>query len=163
ELNFLAWQPAEGGRTYDLSAGGRVRLTFQWTEAHSPSVDSDPGPDPYRAPLADLRLLVLRQRDPTGTPLSTDDFNVVARRARPPQMIARAPNWAAYEHVVEFAVDPPGRFAVRLEGSIPPTLRPADFPAPPARDRFWEPTGRLFAEVTDPAARVQGRPVFGDF
>ncbi len=163
ELNFLAWQPAGGERAFDLPAGARVRLTLQWTEAHDPAADSAPGPDPYRAPVADLRLLVLRQRDPTGTRLSTDDFNVVARAAGLPQMIARAPNWATYEHVVEFAPDAAGRFALRLEGSVPPTIRPRDFPSVPALDRFWEPTARLFAEVADPAARGQGRPVFGDF
>ena len=41
--------------------GAKVRLTFQWTEAHDASVSDYPGPDLYRTPLADLHLLVLRQ------------------------------------------------------------------------------------------------------
>jgi hypothetical protein len=159
DVNFLAWQPAAAERTFDLPAGARVRLVFQWSEAHDPSVSDLPPPDLYRTPLADLRLLVLRQRDPGGTKVGSDDFNVIARTDPLPQLIERRPNWATYEHVVEFAVDAPGRFAVRLEGTIAPTTRPPTVPSLPILERTWEPHGRLFAS----AAGADGRLVIGDY
>src|SRR5207247_7343652 len=117
------------------------------------------GPDLYRVPLANLRLLVLRQRDPTGTKVGTDDFNVIARNDALPQLIERQPNWATYEHVVEFAVDAAGRFALRLEGTIPPTTRPETVPTLPALERWWEPRGRLFVSATG----ANGRPLLGGY
>ena len=106
---------------------------------------------------------MLRQRDPSGTRVASDDFNVVARSESLPQMIDRAPNSATYEHIIEFTVDAPGRFAVRLEGFVPPTTRPANTPTLPALAKFWGPKARLFADAADPALAGQGRVVFGDF
>ena len=160
EVNFLAWQLAGVGRTFDLPAGAKIRLTFQWTEAHDPLVSDLPGPDLYRAPLADLHLLVLRQRDPSGRKVASDDFNVVARTEPLPQLIERCPNWATYEHVVEFTVDVPGRFAVRLEGYVPPTTRPATVATIPAQERSWEARGRLFVTA---AGLTTGHVVVADY
>jgi hypothetical protein len=159
EVNFLAWQAAGAERTFDLPAGARVRLTFQWTEAHEPAVSNLPGPDLYRAPLAKLHLLVLRQRDPSGTKVATDDFNVIARSDSLAQLIEHRPNWATYEDIVEFTADAPGRFAVRLEGTVPPTTRPASVPSLPILDRAWEARVRLFVDTTGAA----GRAVIGDY
>jgi hypothetical protein len=160
EVNFLAWQLAGVGRTFDLPAGAKIRLTFQWTEAHDPAVSDIPGPDLYRAPLADLHLLVLRQRDPSGTKVASDDFNVVARTEPLPQLIERHGSWATYEHVLEFAVDAPGRFAVRLAGYVPPTTRPATVPTIPALERAWEARGRLFVTA---AGLNTGHVVIADY
>jgi hypothetical protein len=160
EINFLHWQPAGGQRSFDLPAGAKVRLTFQWTEAHDPNVSNIPGPDLYRVPLADLRVLVLRQRDPSGTRVSNDDFNVITQTEQLPQLIERQRSWATYEHVVEFAVDTPGRFAVRLEGTIPPTIRPPTVASLPIQDRSWSPHGRLFVGVTGASG---GQLVIGDY
>jgi hypothetical protein len=163
EVNFLEWQPEKGDRAADLPAGAKIRVALQWTEAHDPQAGEWPGPDPYRTPLADVRLLVLRQRDPSGRRVATDDFNVVARSDRLPQLIDRAPNSATYEYIVEFALDGLGRYALRLEGTVPPTIRLTNLPTIPAIERTWEPHARLFVEVTDVGSRDQGRPVFGDF
>ncbi len=158
EVNFLGWQGAE--RSVNLPAGAKVRLAFQWTEAHDPTVSDLPGPDLYRTPLADLHLLVLRQRDPSGTKVGSDDFNVIARAAPLPQLIERQPSWATYEYVLEFAVDAAGPFAVRLEGYIPPTIRPATVPSLPILDRSWEARGRLFVSTT---GATGGQIVIGDY
>jgi hypothetical protein len=159
EVNFIAWQSGER-QTFDLPPGAKVRLTFQWTEAHDPSVSDIPGQDLYRVPLADLRVLVLRERDPSGMRVSNDDFNVIARTEPLPQLIERHQSWATYEHVVEFAVDAPGRFAVRLEGTIPPTIRPPTVPSLPAIERTWAPHGRLFVSVS---GATGGQLVIGDY
>ena len=42
---------------------------MQWCEAHDPEF-FERGEDLYREPLADLRLLLLRQRDPSGIKLA---------------------------------------------------------------------------------------------
>jgi hypothetical protein len=160
EINFLGWNQPGTERTFDLPAGAKVRLTFQWTEAHDPTVSDLPGPDLYRVPLADLRLLVLRQRDPIGAKVGSDDFNVIARSDSLPQLIERHPNWATYEHVVEFAVDAAWPIAVRLEGRIPPTIRPATVPSLPILDRGWEARGRLFVSTTGVTG---GQVVIGDY
>jgi hypothetical protein len=160
EINFLHWLTANGQRSFDLPAGAKVRLTFQWTEAHDPSVSDIPGPDLYRVPLADLRLLVLRQRDPSGMKVSNDDFNVIAQTEPLPQLIERHRSWATYEHVVEFAVDTPGRIAVRLEGTVPPTIRPPTVASLPIQDRSWSPHGRLFVNMS---GATGGQLVIGDY
>src|SRR5581483_11142848 len=161
EVNFLAWQPAGAERTFDLPAGARIRVTLQWTEAHDPAVSDLPGPDLYRVPLANLRLMVLRQRDPLGRAVGSDDFNVVARNDPMPQLIERRPTWATYEQVVEFTAETAGHFALRLEGTVPPTIRPQDVASLPILERQWEPRVRLF--ITASGVPATGRVVFGDY
>jgi hypothetical protein len=71
ELNFLGWQPYEGTRAADLPAGARVRVSMQWREPHDAHYYARPGEeDLYRRPLASLRLVLLRQRDPQGKQVS---------------------------------------------------------------------------------------------
>lgn len=161
DLNFLAFQSPEGQDLGELPAGTRLRIAFQWTEAHDPAADAL-GPEIYRSPLADLSLILLRQRDATHTKLAADDFNVVARSVKLPQMIDRAPNVATYEHIVEVTLDTPGRFAVRIEGTVPNGFRPESLPALGPK-RTWEARGRLFVEVADTATLAKGRAVIGDF
>jgi hypothetical protein len=161
ELNFLGWVPAEGGnRVADLPAGAKIRVALQWTETHNPQADSINGTDPYRTPLVDLKLLVLRQRDPSGKQVASDDFNVIARSTKLPQMIERTANLATYETVIEFTVESAGRYAVRLEGFVPPTTWPADVPFIPTQVRQWEPRARVFVEAS---GAMNGRPVIADF
>jgi len=164
ELNFLAWQPHNNQRTAELPAGAHVRVALQWTEAHDPSVTPGPdGADPYRAPVADLRLVVLRQRDTTGKQVSSDDLNVVARSVQLPQQLSRSATAATYEHVVEFAVEAAGGYALRVEGMLPRSTRPLFAPTLPSQEKSWELTARLFVETTDASSRGQGRPLFADF
>jgi hypothetical protein len=161
ELNFLGWVPAEGGnRVADLPAGAKMRVAVQWTETHDSQADASDGTDPYRTPIVNLQIIVLRQRDPSGAKVASDDFNVIARSARLPQMIERTPTMATYEAIVEFTVESAGRYALRLEGIVPPTIRPAGAPTVPAQNRRWEPRARVFVEAS---GATNGRPVIADF
>jgi hypothetical protein len=164
ELNFLGWQPHNYERTAELPAGARVRVALQWTEAHDPDVGPGPdGADPYRAPIADLHVVALRQRDASGRRVANDDLNVAAQSVRLPQLISRSATAATYEHVVEFSVDEAGGYALRIEGVVPRSTRPNSAPTLPSQEKSWELTARLFVETIDAGSRGQGRPVFADF
>jgi hypothetical protein len=162
ELNFLAWQPFAGSQRPTLPVRARIRLSIQWREVHDPEFFRR-GEDLYLRPLADLRLVVLRQRDPSGKLLPTDDFEVVARSEGLPQRLDNRPESAVYEQTVEFAVDPAGHYALRVEGRVPPGTRPADVPSLPGMEANWELRPRIFVDAADPASRLVGRPVFEDW
>jgi hypothetical protein len=188
ELNFLAWRPYEGKTEQDLPAGARIRLSLQWREPHDPTLFFRPGaPDLYRTPLAELRLLVLRQRDPDGKLLPADDFEVVGRAEGLPQRLDNQPNASTYELVVEFTVAKAGRYAVRVERQVPtrwviisdpksgregigvvegltPTgIRPVGVATLPEVEKNWELRPRLFVRAVDDKVGREGRPVLGDF
>jgi hypothetical protein len=166
ELNFLAWQPHEGKRALDLPAGATVRVTVQWREFADRQF-RDPGDELTLPPRINLGLLVLRQRDPSGTRLRTDDLEVVARTlANPPRRPLRLDTHidsALYEQAVEFSTDKGGRFAIRVDGTGRPALRLQDEPTIRAAEKFWELRPRVFVEVLDAASRQAGRPVLVDF
>src|SRR5262249_7447944 len=90
ELNFLGWQDHSGAEKPDLPAKARVRVSVQWREPHEPGF-LQRGEDLYRTPLANLRLLVLRQRDPSGAKLPADALEVVARSLDLPQRLDNQP------------------------------------------------------------------------
>lgn len=161
ELNFFGWQPVGEAPAQELPKA-RLRVSVQWREPHDPAFWQD-GQDFYRRPLADVRLLVLRQRDPTGTRLPADDMEVVARSDGVPLLLDNQPSSAAYEQTVEFPVDNPGRYALRVEGRIQPTVRPASEPTLPSLQKTWELRPRLFVRALDEPARATGRPVFMDY
>src|SRR6476619_2666379 len=97
ELNFLAWQPWDGPRSLDLPAKARVRLSLQWREPHDPDYFLRPRePDYYRLPLAQMRLVVLRQRDPEGKTKPADTFDVVAPSLFLPERLAHVSNSSVY-------------------------------------------------------------------
>src|SRR5262249_37712178 len=96
QVNFLAWQPFRGPRARLLPAGTRVRVTLQWPEPHDPDF-ARPGRDPYRPPLAPLRLVVLGQPDPDGQKRPSDDLVLVAESSGLPQRIDNRPSGATYE------------------------------------------------------------------
>jgi hypothetical protein len=163
ELNFLGWQPFKGKPTGELPEKATVRLTLQWREAHDPAYVQLPE-DPYRLPLANLRILLLRQRDPTGTRLPADEMEVAAYSVGPPLRIQNLPNSATYEQTLEYTVDPAGHYAVRIEGRVPPSTRPPGTTAVGSGpQRTWELRARLFVSVRDDASRAVGRPVFLDY
>lgn len=161
ELNFLGWQPFGKERALDLPAGARLRLSVQWQEAHDPRF-FDAVPDAYLRPLADLKLVILRQRDPSGTKVVADEFDVMARSAGLPQRLNSRPDSATYEQFVEFTADVAGRYAVRLEGRTPGRTQPEEAPRLPALERNWELWPRLFVEVVDDGSRQAGRAIFHD-
>lgn len=188
ELNFLAWRPHLGEKTLDLPAKAGLRVSLQWREPHDPAYFVRPGEeDAYRQPLADLRLVVLRQRDPSGKTESSDFFDVVARSPLSPQRLDNVPSASVYEQSVDFTVERPGRYAVRIErprerewflradprlGRLTFTLlqglqstgvRPAGAPALPELEKQWELWPRLFVQTVDDGLRLQGRPVWHDY
>jgi hypothetical protein len=158
ELNFLAWQTAGGKSVRELPQGAHVRVSIQWKEAHDPEA-GQPGQDHYREPLAKLRLVVLRQPDPTGAKVPADDLIVVAESAGLPQRLVNSPTSATYEQTVEFTVSEPSRYAVRVEGRPPDGTRPANAPTLPFLKQSGEFRPRLFVTTLAGA----GRAVFHDF
>ncbi len=182
ELNFLKWEPF-------VPAGNkgpaRLRISLQWREPHDPDYYFRPGEeDRYRTPLAELRVTVLRQRDPSGKVLPTDDFEPVAVTYGAPQRLDNRPNMATYEQGIEFTIERSsryaafvvrqqperwdliqdrvtGRYSFVLERGLAPTgIRPLGAPSLEAFEKKWELWPRLFVECVDPLASTAGRPVF---
>jgi hypothetical protein len=156
ELNFLGWH--DGKSSADLPAGARLRISLQWREAHDPDFMLH-DEDVYRTPLAPLRLLVLRQRDPDGKKLNGDDMEVIAQSDLLPQRIHSEPNSAMYEQTVDFTTPAVGRYAVLVLGRAPAGIRPADRATVPSDTRTGEVHPRLFVD----APPGDGKPVFVDF
>jgi hypothetical protein len=168
ELNFLAWQPFGKARTLALPAGAHLRVSVQWREPHDPAFLRR-GEDLYREPLARLRLVLLRQRDPSGELLPTDDMEEVSHtmgygeRYGLPQRLANSPSSATYQQTLEFTIPRAGRYALRLEGRVPRGTRPRRAPHLPGLAKTWELHPRAFVEVVDEPSRAKGRPVFLDY
>src|SRR5262249_1042546 len=160
-LNFLAWQPFGAAAAPDLPEKARVRVTIQWREPHDPDLTFE-ADDPYREPLANLGLLILKQRDPTGAKLATDDLDWGARATAPAVRLRKDLASGTYEQLVEFEIVSGGRFALRVEGRIPESNRPAASPTLPTQRRVFEVRPRIFVEVLDAATQAKGRIVFAD-
>ncbi len=198
ELNFLAWQPYAGKPSLELPGKTALRISLQWREPHDPDyflssskgsaanpADSADAVDPYRRPVAELKLVLVRQRDPEGKTVGADAFEVVARSPALPWRLDHQPEGTVYEHLLEFTVDKPGRYAVRIErqrgsewalnktedrfsfelrqGLTSTGIRAVFAPTLPALEKQWELQPRLFVEVADDAHRRQGRPQLADF
>jgi hypothetical protein len=161
ELNFLGWQPLGSVAVPDLPKG-KVHLSLQWREPHDPSLRQG-SEDLYARPLADLRLMVLRQRDPSGTRLPSDALEVVARSAGLPLRLYDRPGSAVYEQVIDFVVDAPGRYAVRVEGRVPPGTRPPSVPTLPGKVESWELWPRLLVSSAANGTPATGRPILLDY
>lgn len=168
ELNFLAWKPFGKAPVLNLPAGARVRVSIQWREPHDPTLARG-GEDLYREPLARLRLVLLRQRDPSGRQLPADDMEEVAHnmgyaeRYGLPQRLANSPSAATYEQTLEYTVPRAGRYALRIEGRVPRGIRPRSVPNLPALEKTWELRPRVFIDVVDERSRSRGRPIFLDY
>ena len=137
ELNFLGWQPFGKAPVPDLPDKARFRVSVQWREPHDPS-SSATARTCTATHWRSLRLVVLRQRDPEGKLVAADDLEVVAVSQGPALRIDNQPTNATYEQAVEFAADPAGRYAVRVEGRVPAGIRPADQPNLSRHNRTWE-------------------------
>lgn len=186
ELNFLGWQPFAAAQGPEMPAKARLRLSVQWREAHDPAYFFRPGyPDWYRQPLADLRLSLLRQRDPSGKTLPADIFEVAAQSAGWPQRLDNQPGGSTYEQTLEFTVAKPGRYAVRLDRPLPSRwvftpvkgqlklelqpglvatgIRPRQAATLPSLEKHFELQPRLLVQVVDEPSSHQGRPIFLDW
>jgi hypothetical protein len=157
ELNFLGWRAPGQKPAADLPAGARVRVSLQWREAHE-GLYLRLGEDPYREPLARLRLVLLYQPDPAGARRPADDLEIVAQSAGLPQRLDQTLNGATYEQTVEVVVAKAGRYAVRVEGRAPEGIVPRGQPTLPGDRKTSELYLRLF--VTTLAGN--GRAVWAD-
>lgn len=163
ELNFLGWQAAGDKQQGELPAGTRVRVSVQWCEAHDAEFFRN-GEDLYREPLAEVRLLLLRQRDPNGTKLAADDLEVVAYSAEPAQRLDNRPAAAVYEKTLEFTVAANSVYTLRVEGRVPSGTRPPSVPTLPAMRQVGELRPRIFIQTVEGAGRavfVDYAPVYG--
>jgi hypothetical protein len=164
-LNFLKWQSADGKQTFELPANTRLRISVQWREAHDSSLTERD----YRRPLAALRLVLLRQLDPSGKTRPADDFQRIARSLGPPLRIETTPNSAVYEETLEITIPENGHYALRLEmpsrvdpfsrRKVAPTSSNRPLEAPTTAPQAWELRPRILLET--PAGN--GRVVFGSF
>jgi hypothetical protein len=162
ELNFLGWQKFDAKPEPDLPEKAKLRVSIQWREPHEPEF-LNRGEDLYREPLANPKLMLLRQRDPTAAKLATDDMELVAYSYGLPQRIDNQPAYATYEQTLEFNVETAGRYALRIEGRIPDDIRPPTALSVPAGRRQFDLRPRVLLEVLDSESRAAGRPVFLDF
>lgn len=162
ELSFLGWEPVNGKVELDLPAKATIRISFQWRETHDPEFLRR-GEDLYREPLAKPRLMLLRQRDPTGKLLATDDMDLLTYTNGLPQRIDNFPESSTYEQSLTFTIDEPGRYALRIEGFNPDEIRPPTVVTLPAIRKSFELRPRILVEATDAASRAAGRPVFLDY
>jgi hypothetical protein len=138
-LNFLGTASGDA-----LPAGLRLRLVAQWREPLYP--DGLPAPEP-QVPFA-VRLL--RQLDPSGKGVATDEFAEVARSAGPPVRLLRTAGGAAFEQVLDVTLPAEGVYAVAVDG------RPYQDPLAAQRRE-----GEIFPRLV--ATGDTARPVFRTF
>ena len=79
-----------------------------------------------------MRLLVLRQRDPSGKKLPADDMEVVAQSETLPLRLLNQASSATYEHAVEFTAPAEG-FGADWVLIIDDASKGYPPPAPPRR------------------------------
>jgi hypothetical protein len=161
ELNFLALRTPDGKTTPDLPVGTRIRVTLQWREAHDPTLLRI-GQDPYREPLSSMKLLLLRQPDPAGAKRPGDDLEVVAQSDGIPRRLDQSLSSATYEISVEYRVTAAGRFALRVEGHLAESDRPASLPTLPVLRRTGETRPRITVETVEGTGRAIWRDFPGD-
>jgi hypothetical protein len=162
ELNFIGLARVDD-YVPDLPANAKLRVSVQWREPNDADTARLPD-DVYRAPLADLKLLVVRQRDPNGEKVASDDLDVIARSGGLPQRLERQTTHSSYEQSVEFVAPVAGRYALRIEGRVPPTLLPRSVPNLPGQQQTqWQLRPRVVLTLLDDASRQQGRPIFVDY
>jgi hypothetical protein len=165
DLNYLLWQPhpwLQGAATnlyYDHLPGKTVvRLTLQWREAHAPEWKQPDSDDYYRQAISPFRIVVLKQRDPTGQLLPVDTFEVVARSQGWADRVEDHPRYGIYQHTVRFDVPVEGRYAIRIEGKQPDSTLPVGVVRSGRLEKF-ELYPQLKVDVLSPATRDQGRVV----
>lgn len=161
ELNFLSWRGLDDKEVRDLPAGARVRATVVWREAHDPELQRI-GQDPFAQPLSPLKLVILRQADPSGNKQPADDLEVVAQSVGAPRRLGKTPSSGTFEQSVEWKVEKAGRYAVRVEGRISDSSRPGSMPTLPALRRGGEVRPRIVLETLHGAGTVSWRDFVGD-
>ncbi len=161
ELNFLGWQSHDAKTASDLPEKVRIRVAMQWREPHDPALYAA-SDDPYRAPVANLNLVIVKQRDPSGAKLPTDDLEVIARSVGNPVRLLHTLNSSVYEASVDFEAVAGGRFAVRVEGRVPVSNRPGEVSYDPSLPPL-DIRPRVSVDTADAVSRGKGRVVFDDY
>ena len=159
ELNFLSFRSDTQPDEADLPAGARIRITIQWREPHDPGIAETE----YRQPIAPLNLMLLRQRDPKGDKLPTDEMEIVARSEGDPERLLAERDFGIYEQIIDVTLPSAGRYALRVDGKQPIGIRPGGALGIPEQEIRWELKPRIFLEVVDAPTRAKGRVVFGDY
>jgi hypothetical protein len=154
ELNFLSVS-ANGKDGLDLPSGAKVRVSVQWREPHDPSLSEED----YRVPVVPLRLQIVKQRDPAAEKYGSDEIDLVAESEGLPSRLQIEPAFGVYEHSLDITLPADGRYAVRLEGRLPSSIRPFNAATLPAQEVSWELRPRLFVESAD----GKGRFALGDY
>lgn len=148
ELNFLSTQ-ANGKSTIDMTNGTKVRISIQWREPHDPTLDEID----YRTAVAPLKLQLVKQRDPSGEKFASDEIDLIAESEGLPSRLHFEPEFAVYEHSLELSLPADGRYAIRIEGTVPRRTRPAGVPTLPDQEVSWELRPRVFVESPDGASK----------
>src|SRR5262249_40182674 len=117
----------------------------------------------YLDPVANLNLLLLRQRDPSGDKLATDDLEVVARTTTRAIRIHKTPNAGVYEQTIDFTTAVAGRYALRVESFVPPTIQPRGEPTMANQEKEYVIRPRIFVDVLNEEGRSNGRPILLDY
>jgi hypothetical protein len=157
EIAWIDWQGTDG-KSAAMPANTPLRVVLQWKEAHDP-LPLKVGEDPYRRPLANFRVLVVRQVDPTGKTRPADDLEVVGQSIAVPQRLDQSTNAGIYEILLPVQVGGPGRYGILIEGTVPASTSPPGENTIPASRRRLEIRPRLYLD--SPA--TGGRPVFRDY
>lgn len=153
DLAFLAWKPGQGGNDTMLPENAVVQVTLNWFEVHAQN-----GNNNYRTPLANLNINVLKQRDPSGTKLPIDDFEVVARTPILADRVENSLRGSHYQLIVRFTVPPGGgRYALQVTGNVPRSTGDA------SSTEHAEIHPKISLEVVDPIKRPLGKAIFEDF
>ena len=159
ELNFFAFESLNRDLSPELPANARVRVTLQWREPHDPELNEAE----YREPNASFRMALLRQRDPEGKNVPSDELELAARSDGPAIRLEKQPQFGIYEKVVEVNLTTGGRYALRLDGVPPQFTRPRGIPSLPGNEILFDLKPRIFVEVLDAETREKGRVVFQDY
>lgn len=159
ELNFLAFRTDGKPDVLDLPANTRVRISIQWREPHDPEINVMD----YRLPIAPLNLMLLRQRDPSGEKLAMDEMEIMARTDGSPEQLRLEPEYGVYEQSIDLTLPAEGRYAIRVSGKQPNSIRPGGSLGIRDQEIRWELKPRIFVEVLDAPTREKGRIVFGDY
>ncbi|HVK13155.1 MAG TPA: S8 family serine peptidase [Gemmataceae bacterium] len=144
ELNFLARRSGNQD-VVDLPAGAKVRVSVQWWEPH----DRELSELDYRNPVAQLKLQIVKQRDPSGEKYASDEIDLIAESEGLPTRLHLEPHFGVYEHSLELTLPADGRYALRMEGSVPNRTRPQDVPTLVSQEIKWDLRPRIFVESVD--------------
>ena len=150
ELNFLGYEKGDSDLA-DLPAGAKIRVSVQWREPHDPDLSEAD----YRSPITPLKLQLVRQRDPKGEKYSSDEVDLIVESEGLPERLQIDPNFGIYEHSLEVTLPAGGRYALRIEGAQPKSLRPASVPTLDAQQIRWELRPRIFVESADGKGRLK--------